>query len=102
MVVTCPLASINASMRTLPETCWLLASAGYTGGTEKINFACLTSPPMGSGAAGAEGCLLPPASPELSASEPDAGIAFNNDAQPESGSPPFCARRLAETLGLAR
>jgi len=39
MDVTRPVASINASTRTLPETCWLLASSGYVGGTEKISLA---------------------------------------------------------------
>src|SRR6266852_4359858 len=95
MVVTCPLASINASMRTLPETCWLFASVGYAGGAEEISFACFTSPPTGSGAAGAEGCLLPPTRPALSASAPGSGCASLFKAMPASASPPFCVFRAA-------
>jgi hypothetical protein len=66
---TCPFASISASTRTSPSTCWLLASAGYTGDMELSMRAGLTSPPTGSGAAGAAGCLVfPAANPPPSAS----------------------------------
>src|SRR5215470_3435668 len=46
------LASISASMTTLPEMCWLRANAGKTGATEESRCAGLTSPPTGGGAAG--------------------------------------------------
>src|SRR6266478_823206 len=86
MDVTRPVASINASTRTLPETCWLLASIGYVGGTEKISLAGLTSPPMGSGAAGAVGCLLPPTRPAVSASTLGPGCPSPLKAMPASAS----------------
>src|SRR5216684_1796914 len=102
MVVTRPLGSINASMRTLPETCWLLASVGYDGGTEEISFACFTSPPTGSGAAGAEGCLLSPTRPALSASALDSGCSSLFKTRPASTSPLFCVLRFGVTFGAAR
>src|SRR5229473_7868494 len=102
MEVTRPLASINASTRTLPETRWVLASAGYAGATEEISFACFTSPPTESGAVGAEGFSLLPTSPALSASAPESDSSSLLKAMPASGSPALCARRLGVTLGLAK
>src|SRR3989475_3446828 len=102
MVVTRPLASINASMRTLPETRWVLASAGYDGGTEEISFACFTSPPTASGAAGAEGCALPPTRPALSSSALDSGCSSLFKTRPASTSPLFCVPRFGVTFGVAR
>src|SRR2546428_13493025 len=102
MVVPRPLASINASMRTLPETRWVLASAGYDGGTEEISFACFTSPPTASGAAGAEGCALPPTRPALSSSALDSGCSSLFKTRPASTSPLFCVPRFGVTFGVAR
>ncbi len=86
---TCPFASISASTRTSPSTCWFFASAGYTGDTELSMRAALTSPPTGSGAVGAAGCLVFPATnAPLSASEVgDAWLSIRGAAlaSPASG-----------------
>src|SRR5258708_33957822 len=102
MVVTFPLASISASGSTLRDSCWVFGCEGYAGATLHSSSAGFTSPPTGSGATGAEGCLLPPTRPALSASAPESGWSSFVKVMPASGSPLFCALRLELTFGAAR
>jgi hypothetical protein len=67
MLVTCPVASIKASIVTEPETRWVFAIAGYTGGTEEIKVAGFISGAL----LGATGCLE--AEPPRAGANPAAG-----------------------------
>src|SRR5260370_18865593 len=90
-------------MRTSPATCWVLASAGYEGGTEEIKCAGLTSPPTGTGTAGAAGWLAPPSSRAPLKGDSLAGSSCSSPASSVgSASPLSGVRALRLTLGFAK
>ncbi len=102
MAETRPLASIKASRRTSPATCWVLASAGYAGGTEEIMRAGLTSPPTGTGAAGAAGCFALPSNRPPLKGDSLAGSCSSPASSVGSASPLRGVRALRLTLGFAK
>jgi hypothetical protein len=96
------LASIKASTRTSPETCWVLAIIGYVGGTEEIMRAGLTSPPTGTGAVGAAGCFALPSRRAPLKGDSLAESCSSPASSVGSASPLSGVRALRLTLGFAR
>src|SRR5260370_70022 len=102
MAETRPLAPIKASRRTSPATCWVVGSAGYAGGTEEIMRAGLTSPPTGTGAAGAAGCFPLPSNRPAVEGDSLAGRRSSAASSVGSASPLRGVRALRLTLGFAK